>query len=175
MDPVDAIVDLFERCGRESNAGYAVCLLEHALQAAHLARNEGATDCEIAAALLHDIGHMLPGEPHEIEGQRWLAPHFPPEVVDCVRLHVAAKRYLCAKNPYYPGRLSEASVRSLERQGGLMTAEEAAAFEAEPHFRSAVRVRLWDDAAKVAGWEVAGVEEYRGMLKRVAIGGTGKS
>lgn len=133
----------------------------HALQAAWLAEQEGAGDALIAAALLHDIGHLLHdlGEDpasagvddrHEERGHAWLAAHFGPEVTEPVRLHVAAKRYLCAVEPGYFARLAPDSVRSLALQGGPMSAGEAAGFAALPWSGAAVRLRRWDEQAKVA-------------------------
>lgn len=133
---------------------------EHALQSALLAERAGCEPALIAAALLHDIGHLLHdlGEDpaaegrddrHEELGQAWLSAAFGPEVTEPIRLHVAAKRYLCATEPDYVAKLAPDSVRSLALQGGPMSAEEAAAFRALPQAEAAVRLRRFDDAAKV--------------------------
>ncbi len=133
--------------------------LQHALQAATLAQNGGHPPSLIAAALLHDIGHMVhdlgenPAEQglddaHEALGAQWLADYFPPEVTEPVRLHVAAKRYLCTTEPDYFSKLSEDSVLSLKLQGGTMSAEEVAAFEALPSASHAVILRRLDEQAK---------------------------
>jgi phosphonate degradation associated HDIG domain protein len=175
MGPVDEIFELFERHGQEAYLGEAVSQQEHALQAAHLAEQEGAPDALIVAALLHDVGHLLHGLPedvamrgidgrHEAVGEAWLARRFGPEVTEPVRLHVAAKRYLCAVDPTYRRRLSPASVQSLTLQGAPMSDAEVHAFEEHPYPRAAVRLRGWDDEAKVPGLEVPGLEHYRARL-----------
>ncbi len=146
------------------------------LQTAAAAEAEGAPDELVAAALLHDIGHLLHGGPedaaeqghdteHEDLGYRFLELHFPPSIVDPVRLHVAAKRYLCAVDPAYEAELSPASVLSLALQGGPMSPVEIAEFEALPHFEAACRLRRWDDAAKDPDAAVPPLEHYRGVLE----------
>lgn len=133
--------------------------LQHALQAAAHAEADGSAPATVLAALLHDVGHMIHdlGEDpaalgvddvHEELGAQWLAGRFRPEVVEPVRLHVAAKRYLCATEPDYFGKLSPDSVRSLRLQGGPMSADEVAAFRRLPHYEEAVRLRRYDEAAK---------------------------
>ncbi|MBS0221659.1 MAG: HD domain-containing protein [Proteobacteria bacterium] len=133
--------------------------LQHALQAATLAEADGASPATVLASLLHDIGHMIHGlgdnpagrgvdDVHEELGARWLAQHFGPEVSEPVRLHVAAKRYLCAVESDYFGKLASDSVRSLQLQGGLMSANEVEAFQRHPQQAEAVRLRRYDEAAK---------------------------
>lgn len=133
--------------------------LQHALQSAAHAESDGCTPATVLAALLHDVGHMIHdlGEDpasagiddvHEELGAQWLAERFGPDVFEPVRLHVAAKRYLCATEPDYFGKLSEDSVRSLELQGGPMSAVEVAAFRKLPFHAEAVRLRRYDEAAK---------------------------
>jgi phosphonate degradation associated HDIG domain protein len=144
---------------------------QHALQAAWLAEREQAGPALVTAALLHDIGHMvhdLGNDPagagiddrHEELGHDWLRDRFGPEVTEPVRLHVAAKRYLCAVDPSYFGKLSPDSVRSLELQGGPMSDAEVAQFEALAQFREAVRLRRWDEAAKVRDLETPGFSHF---------------
>ncbi len=144
---------------------------QHALQAAWLAETEDAGAALITAALLHDIGHMvheLGDEPaeagiddrHEERGEAWLVRWFGPEVTEPVRLHVAAKRYLCAVDPRYFGKLSRDSVTSLALQGGPMSASEVAAFEALAEHEAAVRLRRWDEAAKVKGLQTPGFAHF---------------
>ncbi|MBC8164936.1 MAG: HD domain-containing protein, partial [Bryobacteraceae bacterium] len=151
MSPViDEIFRIFGIRGSEEYGGEAVSQLEHALQTAALATSEGVQETLVAAALLHDIGHLLPnGNIHEENGHEWLSQSFPSAVTEPVRLHVAAKRYLCTVDPAYSATLSPASVRSLAVQGGPMTSEEVTKFEGHPHFTAAVRLRRWDDEAKV--------------------------
>src|SRR4051794_3328971 len=149
MDVIDRLFELFREKGHGAYFGEAVTETEHALQCAHLAEQSGAAPALVAAALLHDLGHLLHGLPedvaergidarHEEGGAAWLRGHFGPSVVDPVRLHVAAKRYLCAVEPDYLASLSEASRRSLALQGGPMSAAEVARFEQEPGWRAAV-------------------------------------
>src|SRR5262249_10688258 len=152
---------------------------EHALQAAQLAVEAGAPDALIAAALLHDIGHLLGPEDdlaeqgidglHEEQGSRWLVQHFGPEVTEPIHLHVLAKRYLCGSDPAYLASLSPASVRSLELQGGPLHADEMRRFESNPHYAEAVLLRRWDDAAKIPGLSLPNVRTYTQTLRRVAL------
>ncbi|MEL6205625.1 MAG: phosphonate degradation HD-domain oxygenase [Pseudomonadota bacterium] len=150
---------LLARRGGEEYAGEPVSQLEHALQCAALAEAEGAGPALVAAALLHDIGHLFDDNPdavaaagidtrHEDVGEAWLAHWFGPEVTEPVRLHVDAKRWLCAREPGYLDALSPASVRSLALQGGPFSPEEADAWLARPHADAGLRLRRWDDAAK---------------------------
>lgn len=178
---VPFIESIFARRGAEAYLGEPVTIAEHMLQAAQLAEQERAGDLLVAAALLHDIGHFT-GEfgddyieqgvdnRHEDAGAAVLAPFFPPEVVEPVRLHVATKRYLCATDPGYRRKLSEASVKTLALQGGPMSPEEVRAFAAHPFRDVAVRVRLWDEAAKVPGLPTPGFAHYRPLLERVVRG-----
>ena len=145
---VDEIVTLFETRGEAEYFGEPVSQREHALQAAHLAEQEGASDALIVAALLHDVGHLLHHEGediadkgidarHEAVGDAWLTHYFGPEVTEPARLHVAAKRYLCTVEPEYLRQLSPASQQSLKLQNGLFSPQEVQEFEQNPHFRDA--------------------------------------
>ena len=179
---VEFIAEIFERRGAESYLGEQVTMSQHMLQAAQLAEREGAGDQLIAAALLHDIGHYTSefgayspedtqDKYHEIAGARVLEPFFPPLITQAVRLHVAAKRYLCATDPAYWSALSVASRHSLQLQGGPMNAQEVAAFQAQPYSEEAVRVRRWDDAGKDPGVSTPGFAHYVPVLMRVVTGG----
>ena len=148
MSIVDEIIELFARRGGDVYFGEPVSQLEHALQAAFLAEQEGASDTLIAAALLHDIGHLAHKLPedigdrgvdgrHEKVGALWLARYFPAAVTEPIRLHVAAKRYLCAMDDEYERGLSAASIQSLALQGGPMSDEEVREFEASAYARRA--------------------------------------
>jgi phosphonate degradation associated HDIG domain protein len=150
MTPADIIGELFAGPGARDYLGEPVTIGTHMLQAAALAEAAGADPELVAAALLHDIGHLRheADSRHGEAGARWLSRWFGEAVTEPVRLHVAAKRYLCAAEPGYFGLLSAESVRTLAVQGGPMTSDEQAAFEALPHARDAVAVRRWDDAAK---------------------------
>jgi gamma-butyrobetaine dioxygenase len=178
---IEEIVELFSLHGHAAYLGEPVSQAEHALQAASLAEREGAPPALIAAALLHDVGHLLDARAadpattdldlgHEATGARWLAAHFPPAVVRPVELHVAAKRYLCAAEPAYFARLSPASVASLRLQGGPMSQEEAEAFRRDPFAPDAVRVRRWDEEAKVAGLRTPSVGHFRAYLASALTG-----
>ena len=149
----------------------------HALQAALLAEQAGASSALITAALLHDIGHMvhdLGEDPaasgiddrHEALGESFLAQYFGPDVTEPVRLHVAAKRYLCGVEPDYASRLSGDSVRSLALQGGPMSPAEADAFAALPGATDAVRLRRFDEGAKVKGLTTPPVAHFLQYLQR---------
>lgn len=155
--------------------------LEHGLQAAALARADGAPDHLIAAALLHDVGHLVADDNatleeelvedfhHERTGARYLTRWFGPEVTAPVALHVAAKRYLCAIEADYVGGLSPSSMRSLELQGGPMTDAEVESFERLPHHVDATLLRRWDDDAKVRGLTVAGLADHRTLLAGLVV------
>jgi phosphonate degradation associated HDIG domain protein len=177
MNVSDEIFRLFERRGAEAYYGEAVSMLEHSLQAAHFARISHAPESLVLAALLHDVGHLVEDVPadiadwhedahHEEKGAAWLARYFGPEVLNPVRLHVAAKRYLCATDPSYVSRLSPASVATLKLQGGPMSPGEVADFERVPHYKDALRVRRCDEAGKVAGLVTAALEDYRTLIER---------
>ncbi len=170
-DGLVSLAALLEQQGQGRYGLAHVSQLQHALQAAWLAERDGGDAALITAALLHDIGHLvhhLGDDPasagtddrHEDLGQAWLAGLFGPEVTEPVRLHVAAKRFLCATEPGYFGRLAPDSVRSLTLQGGPMLPDEAAAFRAQPHAEAAVRLRRFDDDAKIAGLETPPVANF---------------
>ena len=176
----DQIVQIFEAKGGAAYFGEPVSQLEHALQAAYHATRDNAPDWLVAAALLHDIGHLLHDMPehvadlgidarHEDIGHAWLARYFGPEVTVPVRMHVDAKRYLCATDPEYLSLLSPASVESLQLQGGPFTEAEASAFEQTPFAREALRLRRWDDLAKVPGMRVPGLESYRATIEAAQL------
>jgi phosphonate degradation associated HDIG domain protein len=172
---IDQIFATFrERGGRDY--GESVSVLEHSLQAAYAAERDGASPTLIAAAVLHDYGHLIHDLPedcadqgidsrHEELGAAFLSDHFGPAVAEPVRLHVAAKRYLCAVDPAYRAGLSPASTQSLLLQGGPFDAREIAAFEATPHFADAVRLRRYDDIGKEPGAWTPELEHYRGVLE----------
>lgn len=176
---IDRILELFQERGGALYGGEAVSQLEHALQAAMAAENEGAGPVMVAAALLHDLGHLLHNLPedsaelgvddrHEELACRWLQRHFGTEVTEPIRLHVAAKRYLCATDTNYHSALSDASRLSLEIQGGPFSVEETATFQQNPHFQAAVRLRYWDDIAKVPGLKTPDLVHFRKSLESAA-------
>ena len=179
VDNIVAFIgDIFDRRGAESYLGEQVTMSEHMLQCAHLAEEAGAGDDLVAAALLHDIGHYTNEFPedaleqgidnhHDEAGAAILAPFFPEVVTECVRHHVAAKRYLCATDPDYFGKLSPASVHTLKLQGGPMSAEEVAAFRTNRHLEAILQVRIWDEGAKAPGLATPPFEHYAPLLERV--------
>jgi phosphonate degradation associated HDIG domain protein len=175
----DQIIDLFEQRGNGAYFGESISETEHALQAAFFAQQESAPKHLVVAALLHDVGHLLHNQgeniadlgidaEHEEVGERWLAQFFGPEVSEPVKLHVAAKRYLCATRPEYLAALSPTSTRSLQLQGGPMSPVEQLAFERNPHFQEALRLRLWDDRAKIVGLSVPALRHYTDLLNEAA-------
>jgi phosphonate degradation associated HDIG domain protein len=180
MNTVDDIVHLFEARGDSEYGGEAVTQLEHALQAALLAEEEGATSELIAAALLHDVGHLLHeldddapdngiDDRHENSGDHYLRRLFSPAVTEPVRLHVPAKRFLCAVDDQYLGQLSPPSIVSLGLQGGPMSNDEVDSFRRNPHHASAVRLRRWDDQAKIPNHPTPTLAHYVNILRRVAL------
>jgi gamma-butyrobetaine dioxygenase len=187
MSPVDAIAELFGSAGAADYLGEPVTVAAHLLQAGALAEEAGAPPALVAAALLHDVGHLrgadaladgidggagLSGRElmagtdnnHGERGARWLARWFPESVTEPVRLHVAAKRYLCAAEPSYLGQLSQASVCTLAVQGGPMSDAEAREFEREPRAADAIAVRRWDDQAKDPSAAPPGLPYFRALL-----------
>jgi len=177
---IDEVFALLRTGGETAYFGEPVSVLEHSLQTAWFAKKHGGDDALVAAALLHDLGHLLHSEGedaaergldtrHEDLAAEILTQHLPNSVLDPIRLHVAAKRYLCHAEPQYLIALSTASTESLALQGGPMTATEAMAFLALPHAREAVALRRADDAAKVRGLAVPGLEGYRAKVASVWI------
>jgi [1-hydroxy-2-(trimethylamino)ethyl]phosphonate dioxygenase len=167
------LLALYERKGGDPY-GERVTQTAHALQSASFAEAEGAAPALIAAALLHDVGHLIAkpsdgDDRHEDIGAGLLAKLFGAAVAEPVRLHVAAKRFLCATEPGYFATLSPASVESLALQGGPFTSDEAAAFARNPHAQDAVRLRRWDDLAKVPDAPTKPLSAYAPLLARLAI------
>jgi phosphonate degradation associated HDIG domain protein len=162
---------LFAQSGDEAYFGEPVTQLEHALQCALLAEQAGGDTDTILAALLHDIGHLLPADngymdgygtiDHERLGADYLRKlGFSEKTAQLIEHHVNAKRYLTFKNPNYFARLSDASLKTLEFQGGPMTADEAAAFEANPYMKGILQMRVWDEQAKIPGLPTPDIGYY---------------
>jgi gamma-butyrobetaine dioxygenase len=180
LDPLDRLAELFAGDGAQQYLGEPVTQAGHMLQTARLATLAGASDALVAAALLHDVGHfqgsasgteLMAGRDnhHSETGAAFLAAWFADDVTEPVRLHVAAKRYLCAREPGYHDRLSPASVFTLSVQGGPMTPAQADAFESDPWHVDAITLRRWDEEAKDPEVEVGGFERYRPLLERLLI------
>jgi gamma-butyrobetaine dioxygenase len=178
-DAVRVLAEKFASEGAAEYLGEPVTQAAHMLQAAMLAERDHADNALIAAALLHDVGHfavtmtgheLMSGTDtrHGEAGAAWLAQWFGPEVTEPVRLHVAAKRYLCATEPDYMAALSPASVYTLGVQGGPMQGPELAEFEAQPYAAAAIRVRRWDDQAKEPEVEPPPFSHFEHVLRALA-------
>jgi phosphonate degradation associated HDIG domain protein len=170
--------DIFDRRGGEEYLGEPVTMAEHMLQGATIAEQNGQDEIIIVSALLHDIGHFTSefgtftmddteDRYHEEAGAKVLEEFFPSVVTDCVRYHVAAKRYLCATKPEYFKRLSEASIHSLNLQGGPMNADEVSEFEANPNLKEIIAVRYLDEAGKRADMETPDYWHFAPMVQRI--------
>jgi gamma-butyrobetaine dioxygenase len=173
---IEAIAELFAGPGARDYLGEPVTIGIHMRQAGALAEaamkgtGEVGKGSLVAAALLHDIGHLRQESDsrHGDAGAQWLSQWFGPAVTEPVRLHVAAKRYLCTLEPGYCGRLSAESVRTLALQGGPMTTDQVAAFEALPFAPDAVAVRRWDDEAKDPAVTPPEFSHFEALLKALA-------
>lgn len=173
------IIQLYEQYGGSEYAGEKVTQLEHMVQAARLAEEDGYDEEVILAAFLHDIGHICVAaqehngmdgwgiKDHEEVGAGYLlAKGFTKRLARLVESHVEAKRYLTWKDPRYYEQLSEASKKTLEYQGGPMFTDEAIAFEEHPLFPLIIKMRYWDDVAKIEHLETGDLEKYRTMIIR---------
>ena len=177
---LDDIETLFARRGHEQYTGEPVTQLEHALQCALLAEQEGADDELVTAALLHDLGHLLHDlgasptlqgvdDLHQYRAVPFLRGLFSENVLGAIQGHVDAKRYLCATDSGYYASLSEDSKRSLKLQGGIFDAEQARSFIAHPGADRSVRLRVWDDRAKAAGMATPPLAHYMQRVRRCAL------
>lgn len=175
---IEEITTLFQTRGAAQYGGEAISQLQHALQCAHLAERSGASPELVAAALLHDLGHLLvQREPakaggvddlHQFLALPFLRGVFPDAVLEPIRMHVDAKRYLCQVDSAYQASLSPASQRSLALQGGSFSGEEAAAFMAQAFAADAVALRRWDDQAKDPAATPPDWAHYIGVLELAA-------
>ncbi|KNG93082.1 (R)-1-hydroxy-2-trimethylaminoethylphosphonate oxygenase [Pseudaestuariivita atlantica] len=172
------LASIFERRGSEEYLGEPVTMGEHMLQGATIAEQQGQSDEIIVGALLHDIGHFTSefgmftmddteDRHHEDAGAEVLERFFPSVVTDCCRYHVAAKRYLCATRPEYFNRLSEASIHSLNLQGGPMSPDEVVQFEKNPNLQQIIAVRYLDEAGKRAGMETPDFAHFAPRVQRL--------
>jgi phosphonate degradation associated HDIG domain protein len=187
-ETVDEIMLLYELHGNDDYIGEPVSQLEHMSQSAQLAMAEGADDEVVLAAFFHDIGHFFRKtnelekmsdygtKRHEVIGSDFLKEKgFPERVTKLIENHVQAKRYLTFKNPDYYNKLSEASKKTLEFQGGIMTKEEATAFELDPYFKDSIRLRKWDELAKEIDVPVLDLNVIQEKAITVLTGVTQKS
>ena len=171
---VDEVFSLYEKFGREDYIGEPVSQIEHMCQAAMFAESEGYDSEVILAAFFHDIGHLyehvgdvqLMGgygvDDHEGIGYAYLRDKgFSEKIARLVESHVPAKRYLTYKFPAYHKRLSPASKITLEKQGGVMSREEAEAFEKDPLFDLFINIRKWDDLAKEENVPLPSLNKYK--------------
>ncbi len=176
MSQVDAIFAVYRGRGGNAYGGERINQLEHALQTALCAEQSGADASLIVASLLHDYGHLIHelgeevfkrgiNDRHEVLGADGLSEFFPAAVTEPIRLHVDAKRYLCAADPEYAKALSPASVWSLNVQGGAYTDAEVAEFLQRPFAAEGVRLRRFDEQAKVQGLATPGLEHFRKYLE----------
>ncbi|WP_171209182.1 MULTISPECIES: HD domain-containing protein [unclassified Ruegeria] len=172
------LADIFERRGSEEYLGEPVTMAQHMLQGATIAEQNNMPEEIIVGALLHDIGHFTsefgsyhPDDTedrhHEDAGAAVLEQFFPSVITDCCRYHVAAKRYLCATKPAYFDRLSAASVHTLELQGGPMSAEEVATFQANPNLEAIIQVRYLDEAGKSPDMDTPDFAHFAPMVQRM--------
>jgi predicted HD phosphohydrolase len=179
MEPTsEALFELMVRRGRGRYGLTNVSQIEHALQCAALASKRNLGDEMVIAALFHDVGHLLIGEDanlaaqgiddiHEEAGAAVLETIYGSKVAEPVRLHVAAKRYLCGVDPSYYEKLSADSRESLALQGGPMSRAEISNFDRLEHRATAIALRLIDDEAKIAGLATPGLEAYRSIAARL--------
>ncbi len=180
---IEQITGLFRTKGASQYGAEAVSQEQHALQCAYLAEQSGASSGLIAAALLHDLGHLLPkpsvcqtgrDDLHQFLAIPFLRGLFADEVLEPISMHVDAKRYLCRVEEHYWAALSPASQRSLGFQGGPFSAAEAEAFICRPFAADAVALRRWDDLAKNPAVSTPPWAHYEGVL-RLASGFAARS
>lgn len=173
---VDDIIELFATVGAKPFAPGRLSAEQHALQCAALAEESNAGESLVLASLLHDIGHLLKSpdddvaglyinNEHEHVGADWLATCFGPEICEPVRLHVEAKRYLCAVDPDYIDQLSDAQIRSLNLQGGPLTAKAQSRFLAQPYADDAIALRRFDQRANDPSRKPTWFESYAERLR----------
>jgi gamma-butyrobetaine dioxygenase len=177
---VEELFELYERRGAE-HYGESITQIEHGLQCAALARRDGANDALIAAALFHDVGHLVvdvqgnadfdlakDDDDHEAVGARVLSPILGRAVAQPVALHVTAKRWRCTIDPTYHNTLSATSQATFKAQGGPLSPAECARFEAHPGFEGALALRSWDDEGKVPDLEVGELRDYVVLVTALA-------
>ena len=174
MDIVDKIVSNFKN-NNSLYIGENVTIAEHMIQSAMMAEKSKSNNNLVCACLLHDYGHFILDNPdelvrkkqdgkHEEIGYEYLKKFFKKEIVEPIKHHVIAKRYLARDKKYFD-RLSEASVVSLELQGGVLDTKEAKLFESQEFFKEAIMLRKFDEAAKKVGVKIKDIIQYKDLLK----------
>ena len=174
MDIIEKIISNFKN-NKSLYIGENVTISEHMIQSAMIAEKSKSKDFLICSCLLHDYGHFILDDPdelvkknqdgkHEDIGYEYLKKFFKREIVEPIKHHVMAKRYLARDKKYY-NKLSNASVVSLELQGGLLNSKEAKSFENEEFFKEAIKLRKFDEAAKKAGVKINDIIQYKDLLK----------
>ncbi|MDX1739056.1 MAG: phosphodiesterase [Alphaproteobacteria bacterium] len=177
---VDFLIEMFNTAGQAEYLGEAISQSDHMLQCAVVADQFDAPDHLILASLLHDVGHFMHDydmdcADHGIDSQHedvaadFLKDFYPPSVTEPIRMHVDAKRYLCAVEDDYFDKLSEASVHSLNLQGGIMNDEEVAKFSDNPHLEDALNLRRFEEAGKSVGVDTPKIETYRDLMQKFIV------
>lgn len=170
------LLQILRSRGHEQYGGEAVTQLEHALQCATLAQENQAGPELITACLFHDLGHLIHDlgenaaekgvdDRHEYCAIPWLKPLFSEAVTEPIRLHVEAKRYLCAVDSDYFDSLSTNSRQSLRLQGGIFSPEEVKKFLNSPYAESAIQLRCWDEDAKVHGQVTPNLDDFMTVIE----------
>jgi predicted HD phosphohydrolase len=186
---IDRLIDAMTKSAPRQYGKEGVTELAHALQCADLAEGAGADEELVLACLLHDVGRYAVAQDevsdtlevgaarsqdargHHEAGADLIAPHVPERVAFLIRAHTDAKRYLCAAEPGYHDRLSRGSKHTLTLQGGVMTAEEMRRAETNPWWPDALRLRRWDDEAKVIGKKTRPLSAWKPLLRRYFAAG----
>ncbi|RZS97850.1 phosphonate degradation HD-domain oxygenase [Cecembia calidifontis] len=177
---VNEVFALYEKHGKEDYIGEPVSQIEHMCQSAQLAESEGYDKEVILASFFHDIGHLFALDKqienmggfgavrHELLGADYLrAKGFSEKIARLVENHVQAKRYLTYKFPEYYSKLSEASKKTLEYQGGVMSPQEAEAFENNEYFELSLKMRTWDEMAKEENIPIPDLSKYKKLALEI--------
>ena len=178
MNVIEKIIDKFQN-NKSLYIGEKVTIAEHMIQSAMMAEKTKSKDTLICSCLLHDYGHFILEDPdalvrekkdgkHEDVGYEYLKKYFKEEIVEPIKNHVLAKRYLARDQKYF-NLLSPASITSLKLQGGLMSDDEAQTFEKNKYFKDSIKLRRFDEAAKNEGVKIKDIIEYKSLLQASLI------
>ena len=178
MNVIEKIIDKFQN-NKSLYIGEKVTIAEHMIQSAMIAEKTKSKDTLICSCLLHDYGHFILDDPdelvrekkdgkHEDVGYEYLKKYFKEEIVETIKNHVLAKRYLARDQKYF-NLLSPASITSLKLQGGLMSDDEAQTFEKNKYFKDSIKLRRFDEAAKNEGVKIKDIIEYKSLLQASLI------